>query len=261
MRRRPLAVLAALLLAGPAWADDPWKSKPYTDWSEQVTLKILNDSPWAKESRVDATWRGSSGGSSGSGGLGLPGSAGARGRTAADTSADGPTTGSGTAAVDSTRTPQLGDPTAVPQAVFVIRWGSSLVIRQAVARLALLRGRPETDLKQWLEQQPTEYQVVVSGQDMTPFVEVEEKELQSKAYLQSKRSKQKLVPTRVELARSPDGKRVISVSFFFPKTSPAGEPTLAPDEKGVEFSVLVRRNNLKCSFDLQKMLGPQGRDI
>ena len=136
-----------------------------------------------------------------------------------------------------------------------------MVIRQAMARLALLRGTPEADLKQLLEQQPTEYQVVVSGQDMTPFVEVEEKELQSKAYLQPKRSKQKFVPTRVEVARSPDGKRVVSVSFFFPKTSPAGEPTLGSDEKSVEFSAPVRRHNLKCSFDLQKMSGPQGRDI
>ena len=261
MISRILAALLALMLASPAWADDPWKSQPYTAWSQQVALKILNDSPWAKETRVDATWRGASGGTSGSGDTRLPGYSGARGRTTADTSAGGPTSGSGTAAVDSTRTPELGDPTAVPQAVFVVRWGSSLVIRQAMARLALLRGTPEADLKQLLEQQSTEYQVVVSGQDMTPFVEVEEKELQSKAYLQSKRSKQKFVPTRVEVAQSPDGKRVVSVSFFFPKTSPTGEPTLASDEKSVEFSAPVRRHNLKCSFDLQKMSGPQGRDI
>jgi len=250
-----------LMLAGSVWADDPWKSKPYTHWDQQVALKILNDSPWAKETRVDATWREGAAGSSGSGGSGFPGSTGARGRTAADTSAGGPTTGSGTAAVDSTRTPQLGDPSAVPQAVFLIRWGSSLIMRQAVARLALLRGSPQSAVQKLLEQEPTEYQLVVAGQDMTPFAEEEEKVLQSKAYLQPRRSKQKLAASRVEVSRSPDGKRVVSVSFFFPKTSPTGEPTLAPDERSVEFSVPMRRHNLKCGFDLQKMSGPQGRDI
>ena len=260
MMRRTVLSLAALLLTVSLWADDPWKSKPYTDWSEEVARKILNDSPWAKETKVDATWRGTSGGS-GSGGTTIPGSAGARGRTGADTSAGGPTTSSGLATVDSTRTPQLGDPTAIPQAVFVIRWGSALTTRQAVARLALLRGTPAAAVQKLLEQQFAEYQVVVTGQDMTPFTDVEEKDLQDKTFLQAKRSKLKLSPSRVEIARSPDGKRVISVSFFFPKATPSGEPTLAPDEKGVEFTAPVRKNSLKCSFDLQKMSGPQGRDL
>ena len=261
MMRRILVSLTALLLAVSLWADDPWKFKPYTDWSEEVARKILNDSPWAKETKVDATWRSPASGSSGSGGAAIPGAAGARGRTGADTSAGGPTTGSGLATVDSTRTPPLGDPTAIPQAVFVIRWGSALTTRQAVARLALLRGTPEAGVKKLLEQQFSEYQVVVTGQDMTPFTEVEEKELQEKALLQPKRSRLKLSPSRVEITRSPDGKRVISVSYFFPKATPSGDPTLGLEEKGVEFTAPVRKNSLKCSFDLQKMAGPQGRDL
>jgi len=257
--RRILVSLTALLLAVSLWADDPWKSKPYTDWSEEVARKVLNNSPWAKETRVDATWRGTSG-SSGSGGAEIPGAAGAPGRTAADTSAGGPTT-AGAASVDSTRGPQLGDPISIPQAIFLVRWGSALTMRQAVARLTLLRGGTEANVRKLIEAQPAEYQVVVAGQDMTPFTEVEEKELQEKSFLQAKRSKLKLSSSRVEITRSPDGKRVVSVSFFFPKATPSGEPTLAPDEKGVEFTAPVRKNNLKCSFDLQKMSGPQGRDL
>ena len=261
MTRRIFASLIALLLAVPLWADDPWKSKPYTDWTEDVARRVLNDSPWARETKIDATWRGSDGGSSGSGGLATPGASGARGRTTADTSSGGPGTASGAASIDQTRGPQLGDPTAVPQASFVIRWGSSLILRQAIARLNLLRGAPEASVQKLLEQQFVEYQVVVAGQDMTPFAEAEEKEMQEKAFLQPKHSKQKISPSRVEVTRGPDGKRIISVSFFFPKTTPTGEPTLASDEKGVDFSAPLRRNNLRCSFDLQKMSGPQGRDL
>ena len=261
MMRRIIVSLTALLLAVSLWADDPWKSKPYTDWSEEVARKILNDSPWAKETKVDATWRGTGGGSSGSGRAAIPGAAGARGRTGADTSAGGPTTGSGAASVDSTGSREVSDSPSIPQAIFVVRWGSSLMVRQAIARLSLLRGTPAASVQKLLEQQFSEYQVVVTGQDMTPFTDAEEKELQEKALLQAKRSRLKLSPSRVETTRSPDGKRVISVSFFFPKATPSGEPTLGLGEKGVEFTAPVRKNNLKCSFDLQKMSGPQGRDL
>ena len=85
MMRRIIVSLTALLLAVSLWADDPWKSKPYTDWSEEVARKILNDSPWAKGTKVDATWRGTSGGS-GSGGSSGVGSSGARGRVGSATS-------------------------------------------------------------------------------------------------------------------------------------------------------------------------------
>jgi hypothetical protein len=231
------------------------------DWSEEVARKILNDSPWAKETRVDATWRSPASGSTGSGGAAIPGAAGARGRTGADTSAGGPTTGSGAASVDSTGSREVSGAPSIPQAIFVVRWGSSLTMRQAIARLSLLRGAPEAGVKKLLEQQFAEYQVVVTGQDMTPFAEAEEKDLQEKSFLQAKRSKLRLSPSHVEIARSPDGKRAISVSFFFPKTTPSGEPTLGPEEKGVEFTAPVRKNSLKCSFDLQKMSGPQGRDL
>ena len=39
-----LTVLSALLL----WAGDPWKEKPYTEWTAKDVQKVLADSPWAQ---------------------------------------------------------------------------------------------------------------------------------------------------------------------------------------------------------------------
>ncbi len=51
-KRRPwLLALSALLLAGPALAEDPWKKKP-SDWTAADALQVLTKSPWASEKVV-----------------------------------------------------------------------------------------------------------------------------------------------------------------------------------------------------------------
>lgn len=56
MPRRPLlpTVVAALLLAGSAFAQDFWVKKPYSQWSKAETAKMLSDSPWARHANVSA---------------------------------------------------------------------------------------------------------------------------------------------------------------------------------------------------------------
>ena len=46
------AVVLGLLLAVAAAAEEPWERKPASAWSEEETLKLLNDSPWAQEEDV-----------------------------------------------------------------------------------------------------------------------------------------------------------------------------------------------------------------
>src|ERR1700751_1695907 len=58
--------IAALALA----ASDPWKSKSYQQWDEKDVKKVLDDSPWAKVTQVDATWQ--KGGSASAPSSGLP---------------------------------------------------------------------------------------------------------------------------------------------------------------------------------------------
>lgn len=40
--------LLVLLGSSVVWAGDPWKDKPWTDWTEKEAKKILEKSPWAK---------------------------------------------------------------------------------------------------------------------------------------------------------------------------------------------------------------------
>lgn len=47
-----LAAGAALLLAGGLGAEDFWKKKPASAWTEKEALQVVQDSPWAKEQRI-----------------------------------------------------------------------------------------------------------------------------------------------------------------------------------------------------------------
>lgn len=47
--RSLLVLWAAILAAGILRADDFWKSKPRSEWTLKQTLKLLQDSPWARQ--------------------------------------------------------------------------------------------------------------------------------------------------------------------------------------------------------------------
>lgn len=57
----------AVMLACPLFVTGQLNKKPYTEWSEKETLKLLNDSPWAQTQAVTDTSRQSSTTRSGSG--------------------------------------------------------------------------------------------------------------------------------------------------------------------------------------------------
>jgi hypothetical protein len=46
-------VLLVLFGSGVLWAGDPWKEKPYTEWTEKDCIKILQKSPWGKRVLID----------------------------------------------------------------------------------------------------------------------------------------------------------------------------------------------------------------
>jgi hypothetical protein len=46
--------LLVLLGASVVWAGDPWKEKPWTEWTEKDVKRILDRSPWASEKRIDS---------------------------------------------------------------------------------------------------------------------------------------------------------------------------------------------------------------
>jgi hypothetical protein len=43
-----VSVIVLFYCAAPAPAQDFWKKKPYTEWSEKECRRLLEDSPWAK---------------------------------------------------------------------------------------------------------------------------------------------------------------------------------------------------------------------
>lgn len=245
MFKRGFALLALFLLAANLFAGDPWKDKPYKQWDEKDIRKIMTESPWVKGVSVEKTW----------GGVGL--------------AATAPTLGaSGSAASSEPRDVARGATPSTeerPQAVFVFRWASSRTIRRALARRALLlRGIPGADAEQFLAQEPVEYQVVVLGADMTLFAKADEKEskaMREKSYLASRKSKTRLAPDRIEIERTPDGKNVLAVHFYFAKKTAAGEPALSPKDKGAEFVCQIGGITMKANFDFQKLVDSQGVDL
>lgn len=259
MPKRLAALLTILLLAVNLSAGDPWKDKSYKQWDEKDVRKVLLDSPWAKEVRVSAPWRGgrgpapSSPAPAGGGGYGESASG---GMSAAGAQASG-------------RASEPDQDAGSPQAIFIVRWVSSRTIRQAMARAAVLRGTPEADAERIVAQEVPEYVVMVLGRDMTPFAKADENALKEKSFLVVKKSKAKFAPARVEIQRprsssdqpqAAGGAAISTVVFYFARKAATGEPVLAADEKSVEFVCEAGGAQIRTNFELQKMAGSQGLD-
>lgn len=252
---RPLAKALALVCVATllAWAGDPWKEKPYTEWNEKDVQKVLNDSPWARTVRVTMSWR--------------PLPVGANTGYEASTQSPGAQP-AGEMAPAGPGPGQAGNPTApsemalrVPQAEFVVRWVSALTVRQALVRNAELAGNPLQDPSQLLQVQPDSYQILVLGADLSPFASANETELQERAELRIGSTKKKLAPVAVQLLRSNAGGRLQGVLFQFPKRDAAGEAVVPANEKSLEFVCEVKSLSLRAKFDPRKMINREGADL
>ena len=81
------------------------------------------------------------------------------------------------------------------------------------------------------------------------------------AYMQLKKNKQKLLPTKVSFLKGSDGQTVTGAVFYFAKKDAAGEPTIAPDEKEIDFYLQVGDSKLLTYFDPRKMVDAKGEDL
>lgn len=251
-------IFAVLITAGLALgANEAWKTKPYQQWDKNDIKEVLTDSPWIKHTIVTASWKkgflntpeNTQGSQSpqprqGSMGGGYPGggaqSSGAQSTNPQEPSMDGE--GAGVA--------------------FYVRWSSAQVVREAVARDAVLNGHSsEAQATQYVDQAPSEYQVMMYSADMTPFNDKTEDTLRTKAYLEVKPSKEKVNPSKVEIVKDTDGKKVVSVVFSFPKQDPKGQPLFAADAKQAQFDCKLKDLHVSTDFDLRKMVGKNGQDF
>jgi len=274
MKRTTIVLFAVVLLVSVAYADDVWKSKPYQQWELKDVQKILADSPWAHLVHVTASWRKPGDttlplepGGTTPGNYGTQSGSGASGGGATSV----PSSGSMPGGPSSANSGSLAQNQAIlnsantPEATFAVRWFSAHAVRQALARAQVLSGAmTEADAAKALADEPTEVAITVVGQDMTPFLTVEEKDLAAKAFLQPKKQG-KIPAAHVSIQRIPgrkpdDRTSIAAVVFYFAKKSASGDPVLAPNEKNVEFLCEAGKATIKTSFDLSKMALSSGPD-
>jgi len=222
-------IAASLALA----SDPPWKGKPYPEWNDKDIQRVFSDSPWARKATITRTW-------------------------AAVTQKELPNNPQLSGAGRGTPTPGSANDNAGNDLTFDIYWASSRVVRAATARKAILHGgKNDLDVDKYASQPQEEYQVVVQSEDMTPFVRHDEKSFQAGAFLEPKKSKQKIAASHVVYEHDEKG-QVTAAVFFFPKKTASGEPTIGTDEKSVEFNCKLEGPNLRVNFEPQKMVDNQG---
>jgi hypothetical protein len=260
---RKIAILTVLTVgfavAGLVYgASNSWKTKPYQQWDENDIKDVLTDSPWVKRTVVDAMWQ--------KGPLNAPDES--NGNAPSETSPQMPPRPGGAGGAQAGGgTPSGGSSGQGPvsegaSAAFFIRWSSSQTIREAIARDAVLNGRSsEAQAEQYVNQTPNGYEILVSGQDMTPFANETNDTLKLKAYMEVKPSKEKVSPANVQITKDVDGKKVVSVVFLFSKQGPNGQPLLASNDKQAQFDCKLKDMRLDAQFDLRKMTGKNGPDL
>jgi len=224
---------ATLLCAG----DKPWRAKTYQQWDEKDLQTILSDSPWVRVTPIQRTW--------------LP--------VAEKDVAPDPQINGGVrqmpAPGTSANTVRAGEGSWRELNVQVF-WQSSRVMRAATAREAVLHGK-NVDVDKYVGEPQSEYQIILRMEDMTPFTQQDEKFFQDNAFLQTKKSKDKISPTHVVYEKNVKGS-VQDAIFFFPKTTPSGAPTISNDEKEVQFSCKIADTTVRVGFRPQEMVDQSG---
>ena len=228
-----LLLIASLVFAG----DKPWKAKTYQQWDEKDLQTILTDSPWVRVTSIQRTW--------------LP-------VAEKDVAPDPQIAGGvrqmpapGTAA----NTVRAGEQ-SLRELNVQIFWQSSRVMRAATAREAVLHGQ-QVDVDKYAAEPQSEYQIILRMEDMTPFTQHDEKFFQDSAFLQTKKSKDKILPSHVVYEKNAKG-AIQDAIFFFPKTTSSGAPTIASDEKEVQFSCKIADSVVRVGFRPQEMVDQSG---
>jgi hypothetical protein len=96
---------------------------------------------------------------------------------------------------------------------------------------------------------------------MAPFTRKDEKFYLANAFLQPRKSKQKISPAHVRYERDAKGILVTSALFFFPRKTASGELTVSTDERNVEFNCNMDGASLRVNFEPQKMVDQNGLDL
>jgi len=239
MRRTLAAWLFTLLTVALSWAGkEPWKGKPYQQWTDDDLQEVFQQSPWSHVVLMDRTW--------------VP-------YVTKELPAQ-PISGSSTAMPSSAAT--TAQMAQGSQVRFFVYWASSRVVRSALARQEVLEfGRSEADAYKDVERPLQDYWIAIAGSDMTPFQKNDEAFFQGHALLRLKKTKQQISPDKVTYQRGPDGKAIAIAVFYFSSKTSRGAPLIPPEEKNAQFSCLIGQSVLQVNFETQKMVDAKGPDL
>lgn len=255
MRKAVLSGVAVFVLAALVWAGgDPWKTKPFSQWTEKDLQAIFQTSPWAKANvQAAGAWR-----PMGSETMSGPTPGAIAGSSTDNSKASQGSLGEQMGGAEKSKNAEAVAATQV----YTVLWWSSRTIRAASTRHAVLQGSLKQDDAERIVAQPKEeYEVLVQAQNMHIFQDRGEKAFEKVCYIEARKSKRKLSPTHVAFQRGPDGETVVGVVFFFPKKEKNGEPTIAVDEKDIDFFLQVGAARLITYFEPKKMVDNQGEDL
>jgi hypothetical protein len=230
MRKLVLSGFTIMVLTALAWADDVRKDKAHQHWDSNEVTKIPNDSLWAKVAHLDVP------------GANLPPESGLPGESAAPS--DGASRhgmgGGGGGALSGTPH-EWGKETGanLPQIPSAVRWLSSRTIREPFVRVVELSGpAKESDAEKGLSTLVDAHETMVAGSPWEAFEAAGETTLRGKVVLTTKKTKEKITPTKVHTQRMPDGKKIQAiVSLRFQSNWQAARLRLVRQRKEWSFSV------------------------
>ena len=230
-----LLVIFGLVLT--LWAKEYWEQKTYNQWNEQEARSMLTHSPWSQISTVSENYAGS----------GPPGSLHMGGTP---TSApDARQMGAGPTSSDRGMSSGIGGGNSIP---LYTRWCSSQRVRQATARLGMLRGNlTEAAAQEFLKQDMPDYAICISCRIMEPFNSVTLDLLKPKTFLLSRKDKSKKIELK---SYSPPRERQDKLAvFMFPRTLD-GKPTVELADEEITFVTEFGPNKFRGTFKLARMV-------
>lgn len=248
MRKRVFSSLTILALtACVAWASgSPWKGKPYQQWNDQDIRKVLVESPWGHVV-------------SGVGGAWSPMGYGKMANTS-NLSGQVAGTGNNVGTLPAEHDASTSNPNA-PR-TYEVFWWSSRTIREAVARRAMLHsGMSAAEAAQFVNATMPDYEILVQGPDMRDFAKGTPQEYMKKAFLELKKPKARIEPSKVEFKRGPDGHSVVSAIFYFPRKDASGQNVIPAGEKEVDFYCSIGAGTLRTGFNPRKMVVGKNPDM
>ncbi len=249
---KTLWLLALALSAGISlWAAGFWEKKNFAEWSDKEVRQMIADSPWAH--RVDlvlgSAGGGGGGGRGGRGGRGGGGGAGGAGDMGAIGSAatGGLDAGGG---VGRSGTDTISDSSQMSTIPVVIRWQSSLPVRQALAKSRWGKEvATSPDAAKLLGKQEDFYIVSVSGVPGRLLEVAASPSLKASSFLRVG----KLGPIPAVDVKVARGAMLAEVFLVFPRAQPGAHIITLEDQ---EVEVVTRLGSIEARrrFRLKEMV-------